>query len=111
MSNHPHKILNEEFMMGFSTGFANELSECKEYWDITFKKKKMSVTAWKSGTKVVHFAKLYTMLFSSTKKTDKATTAHTKELAKNAVDAILKELHDKSKVTYNYLSVSGSEYS
>ena len=110
ISNHPHKILDESFMMGIFTEFSNELPEFKEYWDMTFKKKRMSVIARKSGTKVVHFAKLHTIIFSPTRKTNKATSARVKELAKTAVDAILKELHDKSKATSKDFAVSGSEH-
>ena len=57
------KILDEDFMMGIFSEYLNELPGFKQYWDMMFKTKQMSVNAHKSGTKIVHFARLPEMLF------------------------------------------------
>jgi hypothetical protein len=71
----------------------------------------MPVIAWKSGTKVVHYARLLNQLFSPTCLADIKTGQHIIELARSAADAIRTELQDKKKATYKYLLISGSEYS
>ena len=76
-----------------------------------FKKKQIAVVARKSGTKVVHLARLQKILFSPERTTLKKTNQRVKELAKTAANAILTELHGEKKATNKYLSSSGSEYS
>ena len=66
-----------------------------------FKKKQMAVVARKSGTKVVHLARLRKILFSPKRTTLKKTKQRVKELAKTAADAILTELHDEKKQQTN----------
>ena len=68
----------------------------------------MAVIARKSGTKVVHFARLRKHLFSPKRSTVVKTKDRVLELAKTAADAILAELHDEKKATNKYLSSSGS---
>ena len=111
ISKKPKLILNKKFMMGMFDEYADELPPFKEYLDLIFKKKQMSVVARKSGSKVVHFARLRQQLFSPTRKTDKNTNRRVTELAETAADAILTELHDETKATFKYLSSSKSEYS
>ena len=106
----PSLILNEDFMMGIFQEYLDELPEFKDYWDATFKDRQMAVISRKSGTKVVHYARLRGMLFSPLRKTVRDTRFRVRELAKVAADAILTELHDDSKATYKYLSRSKSEY-
>ena len=98
-------------MMNIFKEYIDELPPFKEYWDQTFNKKQISVIARKSGTKVVHFARLRRHLFSPTRPTIKETKSRVKELATTAAEAILTELHDERKATNKYLSSSGSEYS
>ena len=76
-----------------------------------FKKKQTAVVTRKSGTKVVHLARLRKILFSPKRTTLKKTNQRVKELAKTAANAILTELHDEKKATNKYLSSSRSEYS
>ena len=106
----PNLILNEDFMMGIFQEYLDELPEFKDYWDATFKDRQMAVISRKSGTKVVHYARLRGMLFSPLRKTVRDTRFRVRELAKVAADAILTELHNDSKATYKYLSRSKSEY-
>ena len=107
----PELLLDEVFMLGMFSEYQQELPPFKEYIDLTFKRKQMAVISRKSGTKVVHYARIRKTLFSPARTTDKETDSRVKDLAKVAAEAILCELHDKRKVTYKYLSRSGSEYS
>ena len=75
-----------------------------------FKKKQMKVVARKDGSKVVHYNRLRKYLFNPTRATDKETTDTVIELASTAVEAVITELEDKRKATFNYLDISGSEY-
>ena len=45
-------------MMNNVLKYIDELPPFKEYWTQMFKKKQMAVVARKSGTKVVHLARL-----------------------------------------------------
>ena len=107
----PELLLDEAFMMGIFSEYEKELPPFKEYIDQTYKRKQMAVISRKSGTKVVHYARIRKTLFSPTRTTDKQTSSRVKELAKIAADAILCELQDKRKATFKYTSRSGSEYS
>ena len=98
-------------MINIFKEFRDELPPFQEYWELTFKKKQMSVVARKSGAKVAHFAMLLKHVFSPTRSTIKKTKARVIQLAAIAADAILTELHDEKKATNKYLSSSGSEYS
>ncbi|KAL7552655.1 hypothetical protein ACHAWF_015887 [Thalassiosira exigua] len=110
LSRSPAKITDESFMMSMFDEFINELPPLKKYLDDMFSKKQMKVVARKSGTKVVHLARLKSQLFSPQRKSEKDTTTRMKELARVAADAILAELRDTKKATHKYLSSSGSDY-
>ena len=56
ISGNPNLILNNEYMMNIFREYLDELPEVKEYWDMTFNKKQMSVISRKAGSKVVHSA-------------------------------------------------------
>ena len=62
----PHLIEDENFMMNIFSEYLSELVPFKEFWEVTFEKKQMSVVArcWKDGTKVVHMARLQMELLS-----------------------------------------------
>jgi hypothetical protein len=76
-----------------------------------YQKRQMSVIAQKSGTKVVHYARLLNQLFSPNCMADIKTGQRVIELARTAADAICTELQDEKKETHKYLLISGSEYS
>ncbi|KAL7548461.1 hypothetical protein ACHAWF_016400 [Thalassiosira exigua] len=111
IARNPKKVLEEDFMMSMFSEYVDELPPLKEYLDLLFKKKQMCVIARKSGTKVVHLARLRKQLFTPTFKTEQNTSTRVKELAKVAAEAILTELRDPKKATHKYLSSSGTEYS
>jgi hypothetical protein len=71
----------------------------------------MSVIAWKSETKVVHYARLLKQLFSPNCPADLKMGQRVIELARTAANIICTEIQDKKKAKYKYLSISGSEYS
>ena len=106
----PRLIIDEDFMMGIFQEYIDELPEFKDYLDTTFQKKQMAVIARKSGSKVVHFARLRAMLFRPSRITIRRTILRVRELGKTAAEAILTELHDEKKATHKYLSCSNSEY-
>ena len=111
LSRNPKKIVDENFMMNMFAEYRDELPPFQEYWDVIYKKKQMTVVARKSGTKVVHLARLRKQLFKPILQTEKDTTKRMIELAKIAADAILAELRDERKATFKYRSRSGSPYS
>jgi hypothetical protein len=100
-------------MMNIFSEYLGEIVPFREYWEVTFEKKQMSVVAccWKDETKVVHMARLRMELFSPVSLTNIGTSEMLIVLAKTAARAIYDELRDESKATFKYLSVSGSEYS
>ena len=55
----------------------------------------MAVVARKSGTKMVHLARLQKILFSPKRTTLKKTKQRVEERSKTAADAILTKLHDE----------------
>jgi hypothetical protein len=102
-----HLIEDENFMMNIFSEYLSELSPFREYWEVIFEKKQMSVVArcWKDGVKVVHMARLRTELFSPLSLTNVKTSGMLINLAKTATKAIYDELRDDSKATFKYLSV------
>ena len=106
LASDPSKIADESFMMGLFDEYIEELPPLKEYWELLFEKKQMAVIARKSGTKVVHLARLRRQLFRPTKKTERESTNRMVELAKIAADAILQELRDEKKRRTNICRVS-----
>jgi hypothetical protein len=109
----PHLIEDENFMMNIFLEYLSELSSFREYWEVIFEKKQMSVVArcQKDTTKVVHMARLRMELFSPLSLTNVKTSGMLVNLAKTAAKAIHDELGDDSKATFQYLSVLGSKYS
>ena len=109
----PRLIVDDEFMMGIFNEYVEELPPFQEYWNLTFKKKQMSVVARsrKDGTKVVHMAMLRNELFSPLTPTNIKTTDMVVTLAEAAAKTICDELMNESKATYKYTNQSRSEYS
>jgi hypothetical protein len=107
----PIKILDKGFMMNMFSKYVDALPPFKEYWEHLFQKKRMIVVASESGTKVLPFAKLRKELFSPSDQTNAATNERLVQLAKVVAQGILDKLHDEKKVTWKYLSISGSPLS
>jgi hypothetical protein len=107
----PVLILDEKYMMAIFEEYLHELPLFKTYWDEMLSKRQMSVIAWKSETKIVHYARLLNQLFSPNCLADIKTGQCIIELARTAADAICTELQDEKKATYKYLSISGLDYS
>ena len=111
----PRLILEEDFMMGMFEEYVQELKPLKDYVDLLYQKKQMSlisrVVARKSKSKVVHLAMLRKQLFTPDRKTEQKTRGRTIQLGKVAAEAILVELRDEKKATHKYLSRYGKEYS
>ena len=109
----PSLIVDDEFMMGIFNEYVEELPPFQDYWNLTFKKKQMSVVARsrKDGTKVVHMAMLRNELFSPLTPTNIKTTDMIVTLAEAAAKTICDELMNESKATYKYTNQSRSEYS
>eukprot|EP00956_Cyclotella_meneghiniana_P021174 scaffold38171_cov73-Cyclotella_meneghiniana.AAC.1 len=97
----PELILDPLFMNNIFKKYRDELPPFTEYWDLMFKKKQMKVVARKDGSKVVHYNRLRKYLFNPTRATDKETTDTVIELASTAVEAVITELEDKRKATFN----------
>ena len=93
----PKKILNKTFMLGIFNLFKNKLPPFKEYMDDLFEMKQ--------------YARVIAEVFTPKNARNKESRGITIELALVAVKAMLKELLDKKKASYKYLSCSGSEYS
>jgi hypothetical protein len=86
----PSLIVDDEFMMGIFNEYVEELPPFQDYWNLTFKKKQMSVVARsrKDGTKVVHMAMLRNELFSPLTPTNIKTTDMIVTLAEAAAKTI-----------------------
>lgn len=87
LSRTPSEVIGEGFMMSIfcqvlqwaitisgELVFCSELSPFQENWYLVFKRKQIAVVTLKSGTKVAHFARLHTELFSPTRTADFDTT-------------------------------------
>jgi hypothetical protein len=78
----PALILDRKYMMAIFEEYLNELPPIRTYWDELFSKRQMSVIARKSGTKVVHYARLLNQLFSPTRPADIKTGQRVIDLAR-----------------------------
>ncbi len=78
----PALILDEKNTMAIIEEYLHELPPLKTYWDEKFTKRQMSVIAWKSGTKIVHYAQLLKQFFSPTLLADMKTGQHVIKLAR-----------------------------
>ena len=78
----PSLILDENYMMAIFEEYLQEIPPFKKYWDELLSKRQMSVIARKSGTKVVHYARLLTQLFSPTRLADMKTGPRVIDLAR-----------------------------
>ena len=107
----PKLVHDKDFMMNIFQDYHDELLPFKEYWELIFKENQTKVIARKDGSKVVHCTCLLKYLFTPTQKADVETTDKVIELTTIAMHAIIKELLDKKRATYTYLSISGTAYS
>ncbi len=78
----PALILDEKYMMAIFDEYLHELPPFKNYWDELLSKRQMSVIAPKSGTKVVHYARLLNQLFAPTHLADMKTGQRVINLAR-----------------------------
>jgi hypothetical protein len=104
-------VLDENYMMSMFSKYVDTLPPFKEYWEHLFEKKKMIVVSSESGARVLQFAELRNELFSPKDPTNAATNECLVQLAKEAAQGVLDELHNEKKTTWKYLSISGSSMS
>jgi hypothetical protein len=90
LSTSPHLIEDENFMMNVVSEYLGEIAPFREYWEVKFEKKQMSVVARcrKDGIQVVHMARLRMELFSPVSLTNIRTSEMLIVLAKTAARAI-----------------------
>ena len=91
--------------------YRKELPPFQAYWDEMFNKKKMSVMAWRSGSKVMHLAEFKKILLMPSRKTDKQAKKCLLLLAPISTRNVVKEIDDKKKSTYKYTKASKSKHS
>lgn len=103
-------IHDKTFMMNLFDDIADEIPEFKKFLDFEFENK-MTEFVETSQTKSIPYSKLIDELFSPKDDDNKESTAILEKVAKLAIEAMLRELEDKKKATYKYLSVSGSPFS
>ena len=87
-----------------------ELPEFKAFLVYEFQNKKTEFVV-KSQTKAFPLKKMVEELFVPQDRNNKDSTPMLETLWTIALKAMIKELEDKTKATYKYLSLSGSEYS
>ena len=97
-------------MMFIFQDMVEELPEFKLFLVYEFQNKKIGFVV-KSQTKAFPLKKLVEELFTPQDHNKKDSTPMLETLGTIALKAMIKELEDKTKATYNYLSLSGSEYS
>ncbi len=78
----PALVLDEKYMMAIFEEYLHKLPPFKIYWDELLSKRQMSIFALKSGTKVVHYARLLNQLFLPTCLTDMKTGQWVIDLAR-----------------------------
>ena len=88
---------------------AEELPEFKAFLVYEFQNKKTEFV-FKSHTEAFPLKKLVEELFSPQYRDNKDITTMLETLGTIAAKAMIKELEDKTKATYKYLSISGTEY-
>ena len=88
-------VLDENYMMSMFSKYVDTLPPFKEYWEHLFEKKKMIVVSSESGARVLQFAELRNELFSPKDPTNAATNECLVQLAKEAAQGILDELHNE----------------
>jgi hypothetical protein len=107
---YPQLILEEYFMINiFSTLFY--LTPFKDYLEFMFTKRRMSVVARRSGSKVMHLQMARLEIFNPRNETNINTTTRVVELGTVAMVTLLREFHDSKKASHKYFSVSKSEFS
>jgi hypothetical protein len=90
----PNLIADENFLMNIFSENLTEFEPFREYWEVTFEKKQVSVVAQchKDRTKVVHMSRLQKELFSPVSSTNVRTGEMLISLANTAAKAIHDEL-------------------
>lgn len=103
-------IHDKSYMMHIFDEFAEELPPFKEYLQKMFEEKTSNYVV-KREDKALPYKMLLEELFSPTDSDNKDSTPVLEEVAKIGVAALQRELEDKKKATFKYLSLSGSEFS
>ena len=101
-------IHDKSTMMFILQGIVEELTEFKAFLVYNFHNKKTEFIV-KSQTKAFPLKKLVEELFAPQYRDNKDSTTMLETLGKIALKATIKELEDKTKATYKYLSLYGSE--
>jgi hypothetical protein len=96
-------IRNEEFMYGIFWELMEELPPFKEFLEYMYESKAMAAVG-SSSADVLPLNSLWEELFHPTSETNKDTDGKVCELAVVAATALLAELRDESKATYEHLS-------
>ena len=115
----PRQILEEDIMMERFADYRHELQPVEEYYQKFYHvDNKVSIIACQSKSKILSYSDFRRALFYPDDETNRwssatneATDDRVVELAEVAAIALLDELHNETKATWKYLSVSGSEYS
>jgi hypothetical protein len=107
---YPQLILDEYFMMNIFSTFLY-LTPFKEYPELMFTKRRMSVVACRSGARVMHMQMARSELFNPRNETIIDTTTRVVELGTVAVVTLLREFHNPKKASPKCFAVSKSEFS
>ena len=105
----PGFIHNELFMMHIFDKLLEELPESKAHLEYQFENKTTDFVE-KSETKALPLKMLIKELFTPSDRENKYSTDMLEKLAVIGIQAMIDELEDKTKATYKYLSISGTEF-
>lgn len=109
---HPELIHDEEFMMSIIWHWKRDLPTFNEYYNYQFHEKQMDyvVSPESSGTKAVPLDLVRLALFDPDDEDDIASTDFLEEISVVAAKTWVRELLDKKKGTYQFMSDSNSKY-
>ena len=106
----PKKFVDREFMLNWFVDFRNELPPLEKYWNDNIVRSKTPVRSQRTHALVAGLRDCCDEAFSPKNKTLQMCTERMLELVPKVVGGILDEMHDKSKVTWEHLSVFGEEH-
>ena len=109
LENNGKYIINEDFMMSIFQELYDKLPPFAEYFKHMYENKKTTIVADKK-TKVVHFTKIRSELFSPVSITNRNTSDMASKLGSIAAAALLCELQDERKATSEHLSSASGKF-
>ena len=106
----PKKFVDREFMLNWFVDFRKELPPLAKYWKDNVLQSKTPVRSQRTHALVAGLRDCCNEAFSPKNKTLQTCTERMLELVPKVIGGILDEMHDKSKVSWEFLLVFGLKH-